>query len=80
MKLSQKISAGRMCMGILASIALTNAVAAEPSKVWNRLSTEDQEFLDKIQRKAFDYFWDGFDPVTGLIGDKARGRRTSIAN
>ena len=46
----------------------------------NKLSTEDQEFLDKVQRKAFDYFWDGFDPVTGLIGDKAKGRRTSIAN
>ena len=75
---------------IVAGLAFTNADAGEVSiearkfksynDTDNKLSTEDQEFLDKVQRKAFDYFWDGFDPVTGLIGDKARGRRTSIAN
>ncbi|GAI38840.1 unnamed protein product, partial [marine sediment metagenome] len=52
----------------------------ENSEIWNNLSAKDQEFLDKVQRKAFDYFWDGFDPVTGLIADNSRGRRTSIAN
>ena len=52
----------------------------EDSELWNNLSVEDQEFLDEVQRKAFDYFWEGFDPVTGLIADKAKRRRTSIAH
>jgi len=47
---------------------------------WEELSKKDQQFLDKVQRKAFDYFWEGFDPVTGLIADNAKGRRTSIAH
>ncbi len=73
---------GLMWSVIVAGLAFTNADAGEASISGTdyRLSTEDEEFLDKVQRKAFDYFWDGFDPVTGLIGDKARGRRTSIAN
>lgn len=49
-------------------------------QMWNRLSAEDQEFLDLTQRKAFDYFWEGFDPVTGLIADNSKDRRTSIAH
>ncbi|MFA8437166.1 MAG: glucoamylase family protein [Marinifilaceae bacterium] len=49
------------------------------SKQWNRLSKQDQAFLDLVERKAFDYFWEGFDPNTGLIADKTRGRRTSVA-
>lgn len=47
---------------------------------WDALSSEDQEFLDLTQRKAFNYFWEGFDPLTGLIADNSKGRRTSIAN
>ncbi len=60
---------------IVAGLAFTNADAGEASidDTDNKLSTEDREFLDKVQRKAFDYFWDGFDLVTGLIGDKAKG-------
>lgn len=50
------------------------------SSFWNDLSIEDQEFLDLTQRKAFDFFWDGYDPVTGLIDDKnSTSRRTSTA-
>lgn len=46
---------------------------------WTKLSENDQQFLNLTQRKAFDYFWQGFDPKTGLIADKSKGRRTSIA-
>ena len=46
---------------------------------WNQLTTEDQRFLDEVQHLAFDYFWEGFNPVTGLIVDKTKGTRTSIA-
>ena len=49
------------------------------NKTWNKLSAEDQEFLDLTQHKAFNYFWEGFDPVTGLITDKTKGMRTSVA-
>ncbi len=51
------------------------------SVLWNKLSKNDQEFLDKVERKAFEFFWDGFDPVTGLIGDaSSASRRSSIAS
>ena len=53
---------------------------AKHTKEWEKLSVENQQFLDQIQRKAFDYFWEGFDPVTGLIRDKHKGDRTSIAH
>jgi len=49
------------------------------NKTWNKLSAEDQEFLDLTQYKAFNYFWESFDPVTGLIFDKSKGTRTSVA-
>ena len=38
----------------------------ENTAEWNRLSLKDQEFLNEVQRKAFDYFWEGFDD--GYIG------------
>ncbi|MCD6202188.1 MAG: hypothetical protein J7K46_10320 [Bacteroidales bacterium] len=60
--------------------SFTNQKAKENSEEWNNLSVRDRVFLDMVQRKAFDYFWEGFDPVTGLIADNTRGRRTSIAN
>ncbi|TLX75768.1 hypothetical protein E9993_09445 [Labilibacter sediminis] len=46
------------------------------------LSESDQKLLDEIQRKAFDFFWDGYHPVTGLIGDAAdpESLRGSIAS
>ena len=50
------------------------------TRAWESLSDQDREFLNEVQRKAFDYFWEGFDPVTGLIADERRGRRTSIAH
>ena len=34
---------------------------------WNRLNKKDQQFLDLVEKKAFDFFWEGFDPKTGLI-------------
>lgn len=46
---------------------------------WGMLAEKDQLFLDMVQKKAFDYFWDGFDDNTGLIGDPDKGKRTSVA-
>lgn len=51
------------------------------SAEWNHLSKKDQKFLDMVERKAFNFFWDGFDPRTGLIGDASSvSRRSSIAS
>lgn len=61
-------------LNILAKQDIKNSVE------WNSLTKADQQFLDKIQRKAFDYFWEGFEPESGLIADKHKGSRTSIAN
>ena len=51
------------------------------SAKWSKLTKKDQKFLDMVERKAFEFFWDGFDPVTGLIGDaSSESRRSSIAS
>ena len=35
------------------------------------LSADDDRFLDELQRKAFLYFWNETDPITGLTKDRA---------
>ncbi|HEY1494529.1 MAG TPA: glucoamylase family protein [Candidatus Solibacter sp.] len=42
--------------------------AAAPSK----LSKEDDLFLDDLQRRTFQYFWDFTDPETGMTAGRAR--------
>ena len=91
MTLFHKSSTELICTALLASITLVNAVAEEPINqctapvatdrhgTYDKLSAEDQKLIDQVQRKAFDYFWDGFDPSTGLIADADHRRRTSIA-
>jgi len=37
-----------------------------------RLSPQDQTFLDDLEHRSFQYFWDQADPTTGLIPDRAR--------
>ena len=86
-----KVSTGLICTALLTTTTLLNAVAEEPINqgtapiatdrhaAYDKLSAQDQKLIDQIQRKAFDYFWDGFDPSTGLIADAGRRRRTSIA-
>jgi hypothetical protein len=86
-----RLSTGLIYTALLAFAAIVNAVAEDPIDqgaaparadwhgAYDKLSAEDQKLIDRIQRKAFDYFWDGFDPSTGLIADAAHRRRTSIA-
>jgi hypothetical protein len=35
-------------------------------------SEADQTFLDDVQRRSFQYFWERADPDTGLVADRAR--------
>ncbi|MDP6723561.1 MAG: glucoamylase family protein, partial [Pirellulaceae bacterium] len=86
-----KTSTGLICTALLTTTTLLNAVAEEPidqgttpiatdrHAAYDKLSAQDQKLIDQIQRKSFDYFWDGFDPSTGLIADAGRRRRTSVA-
>ncbi|MCL6508053.1 MAG: hypothetical protein K6T59_13615 [Bryobacteraceae bacterium] len=36
------------------------------------LSSQDQAFLEDLSRRAFRYFWEQADPLTGLVRDRAR--------
>jgi hypothetical protein len=38
----------------------------------SHLSSEDQSFLEDLERRSFRYFWDQADPNTGLVPDRAR--------
>jgi hypothetical protein len=77
-----KFSTGLIFTALLSSITLVNTVAEKPinqgvspvetDSAYEKLSAEDQKLIDRVQRKAFDYFWDGFDPPTGLIADAVR--------
>jgi hypothetical protein len=40
---------------------------AQPS-----FSSQDQAFLDDLEHRSFQYFWDQADPETGLVPDRAR--------
>src|SRR5579864_6139929 len=43
------------------------------------LRKTDDEFLDDLSRRAFQYFWDQSDPHTGLIFDRARSSGDRVA-
>jgi hypothetical protein len=44
----------------------------------SRLSPQDQTFLDGLEHRSFQYFWDQADPATGLIPDRARMDGSSL--
>src|SRR6202007_722478 len=37
-----------------------------------RFSSQDQDFLDDLEHRSFQYFWEQADPSTGLVPDRAR--------
>ncbi len=45
----------------------TSTVSAQPA-----LSGADEAFLDDLQHKLFQYFWELADPQTGIVPDRAR--------
>jgi len=38
----------------------------------NKFSLSDQQFLEDLERRSFQYFWEEGDPNTGLVPDRAR--------
>jgi len=55
-----------LCLTALASAGAA-PLAPPPEKVQS-----DAEFLEFLQRKAFDYFWFEANPTNGLIRDRSR--------
>lgn len=42
------------------------------------LTSADQTFLDDLQHRSFQYFWEQGDPTTGLVPDRARINGTEL--
>lgn len=38
----------------------------------SKLTSEDQQFLEDLEHRSFQYFWEEGDPDTGLVPDRAR--------
>ena len=52
---------------LIATVASSQAIAASP-----KLTSEDQQFLEDLEHRSFQYFWEEGDPDTGLVPDRAR--------
>lgn len=48
------------------------------TKTSYRLTLEDEQFLEDLERRSFQYFWDEADPHTGLVPDRARTDGTAL--
>lgn len=46
--------------------------AARSSQLPVQLSKPDEIFIEDLQRRSFNYFWEEADPQTGLVPDRAR--------
>jgi len=52
---------------LVATVASSQAIRPSP-----KLTSEDQQFLEDLERRSFQYFWEEGDPDTGLVSDRAR--------
>jgi hypothetical protein len=41
-------------------------------------SAQDEAFLEDLQKRLFQYFWEQADPQTGLVADRARTERSAL--
>jgi hypothetical protein len=55
-------------------ILLTAAFAASSQAIAGspKLTSEDQQFLEDLEHRSFQYFWEEGDPDTGLVPERAR--------
>ena len=53
-----------VCLVLLISFGLVTAQT--------KFSPEDESFLDDLQHRSFNYFWEQANPATGLVPDRAR--------
>jgi len=53
------------------------APAPAPATTYAALPAEQQKLVDDLERRTFDWFWDGADPKTGLVPDHYPGESFS---
>jgi len=51
---------------------------SENSITWEELAEGEKVFLDMIERKAFEFFWNEVNPSTGLISDSPRASIATV--
>lgn len=54
------------------SIPTTTAASLQRIPSSSHLAHEDDQFLEDLERRSFQYFWDQADPHTGLVPDRTR--------
>ena len=74
----------RPIIGLLLLLSFGHSALSQPkfstsafsdSKTYSvveKFSNEDEAFLEDLQRRSFNYFWEQADPQTGLVPDRAR--------
>ena len=68
------------CAPALRTLASTANLAPVPhSQHTSKLSRQDELFIEDLQRRSFQYFWEQADPNTGLVPDRARMDLTPLA-
>ena len=53
-------------------VAFVISISLGITAAQTKFSPQDQNFLDDLQRRSFQYFWEQADPSTGLVPDRAR--------
>ena len=54
------------------STSASTPTPLQPFQTAYKLSPQDDLFLEDLERRSFQYFWDQADPRTGLVPDRAR--------
>jgi hypothetical protein len=60
------------CTSVFAQPRITSSPVPSPVASAYQLTREDALFLEDLERRSFQYFWEEADPQTGLVPDRAR--------
>jgi len=62
------------CASVFTQPVLSTIIVASSQTVGasSKLTSEDQHFLEDLEHRSFQYFWEEGDPDTGLVPDRAR--------
>jgi hypothetical protein len=52
--------------------AISGQFATSSTQRAQQLTQQDEDFLEDVERRSFQYFWEQGDPQTGLVPDRAR--------
>ena len=62
-----------VCASVVAQpLRATVVSSAQTTPTPAKFTRADELFLDDLERRSFDYFWEQADPQTGLVPDRAR--------